>query len=89
MLKYDQSYAAGDFATRLRQRSDVTEKLVIAFGGLISTIDKEPDFREGTKSLMESDLLSCPHSNFEELDPIRLAITMTRSSHLTMQWNSS
>ncbi len=66
MLKYDRSFVAGDFATRLRQRSDVTEKLVMAFEGLISIIDKQPDFRLGTQSLMESGMLSCPHSDSEK-----------------------
>ena len=66
MLKYDRSYVAGDFATRLRQRSDVTEKLVTAFEDLISIINKEPDFRIGTQSLMESGFHSCPNSDFEK-----------------------
>ena len=58
-LKYDRSYVAGDFATRLRQRS------VTAFDNLINIIDKEPDSRVGTASLMESGLLSCPKIDFE------------------------
>lgn len=66
MLKYDHTYTTGDFATRLRQRSDVTEKLVIAFEGLISIIGQEPDSRISTPSLMESGLLSCPHSDSEK-----------------------
>lgn len=65
-LKYDRSYLAGDFATRLRQRSDVTEKLVGAFEELISIIDKEPDDRKDMQSLMESGLLTCPHLSNEK-----------------------
>lgn len=65
MLKYDRSYAIGDFATRLRQMSDVSEKLISAFEGLIGIIDREPDYRKGTVGLMESGLLSCPDSDLE------------------------
>ena len=50
--------------TRLRQRSDISEKLVLAFEGLISMIGTEPDHRKGTEGLMESGLLSRP-----KLDP--------------------
>lgn len=66
MLKYDRSYVAGDFATRLRQRSDVTEKLITAFESLTSIIDEEPHPRKGTESLMESGLLSCPNFDSEK-----------------------
>lgn len=66
MLSYDRTYIAGDFATRLRQRSDVTEKLIIAFEGLISIISQEPDSRKSTPSLMECGLLSCPHPDSEK-----------------------
>ena len=66
MLKYDQSYVAVDYATRLRQRADVSEKLINAFEDLVSIIDKESDFRVGTHSLVESGLLSCPNSGFEK-----------------------
>lgn len=67
-LKYDRSYLAGDFATRLRERSDVTDKLILAFEDLISIIDKETDDRKDLHSLMESGLLSCPNSGLEEAE---------------------
>lgn len=65
MLKYDQNYVAGDFATRLRQRPNVDEKLIIAFESLIDIINDEPDPRKGKEGLMESGLLSCPNSDNE------------------------
>jgi hypothetical protein len=65
LLKYDRSCVAGDFATQLRQRSDVIEKLIIAFESLTSTIDNELDSRKGTQGLIESGLLSCPNLDFE------------------------
>ena len=60
MLKYDRSYAAGDFATQLRERSDGTEKLATAFEGLLDVICREPDLAVSTPSLMEAGMLSCP-----------------------------
>lgn len=56
-LSYDRGYAAADFVTRLRERWDVSDKLVIAFEELMDVIKKEPDARVGTPSLMESGLL--------------------------------
>ena len=67
-LKYDRGYLRDDFATRLRQRSDANEKLIIAFEDLISIIDKESDTREDTQSLMGSGLLSCRNSDFERAE---------------------
>jgi ankyrin repeat protein len=62
MLNYDRSYAAGNFATQLRERSDATEKLVTAFESLLDVICKEPDLAVSTPNLMEAGLLSCPVS---------------------------
>ena len=64
-LSYDRAYALGDFATQLRQRSNVDEKLIEAFQDLISVVDKEPVNRLEKSNLMESGLLSCPHSEKE------------------------
>jgi hypothetical protein len=62
MLKYDQSYAAGDFAKQLRERSDATEKLITAFESLLDVICKDPYLGGSTPSLMEAGLLPCPGS---------------------------
>ena len=37
-IKYDSSYALGDFMSRLSERSDATEKLIIAFEELLGVI---------------------------------------------------
>ena len=67
MLKYDRGYLFGDFATRLRQRADVTEKLISAFEDLLGIIDKEPEIRgKSAESRMESGLLSSPYSGSEK-----------------------
>lgn len=66
MLKYDRSYLFGDFATRLQQRSDVTDKMMVAFEELISIIDKKPETQMSAESRMESGLIVCPHVDFEK-----------------------
>lgn len=60
-LRYDENYTLGDFATRLSQRAGVTEKLVLAFEGLIDVIREgsstsKPHFRS-QDSLMEAGLV--------------------------------
>lgn len=45
-LKYDSNYVLGDFATRLSQRADATEKLILAFQELVDVI------REGSSTMM-------------------------------------
>ena len=41
-LKYDSSYSLGDFAIRLNERPNTTEKLIIAFDELIGIIKQGP-----------------------------------------------
>lgn len=65
-LSHDSSFIAADFATRLRERWDFSEKLIIAFEDLLYIIDRKPDSRVGTPSLMESGLLLCPYSDSEK-----------------------
>lgn len=65
MLKYDHSFSRGDFATRLLERSDMTEKLVVAFEELIGIVERAPDSRHSTPNLLESGYLSRPTSLHE------------------------
>ena len=66
-LKYDSSYALGDFVSRLSKRRDATEKLVLAFDGLMDVIKQGPFLpgRHGTEGLMESGLV---HSDASDSD---------------------
>jgi ankyrin repeat protein len=69
MLKYDKDYMLGDFASRLHERLDVTDKLIVAFEDLMSIIKKEPEITESAESLMESGLPSRhPIPEVEKLD---------------------
>lgn len=63
-LKYDSSYGYGDFAVRLNERPDATEKLITAFDELLATIKQGPALSgpHGTVSLMEAGLA---HSDSE------------------------
>lgn len=58
-LKYDSSYALGDFAKRLSERSDVTEKLILAFEELLLVIKSEPALsgHHGAEDLVEQGLV--------------------------------
>ena len=57
-LKYDSSYALGDFARRLSERSDATEKLILAFEELLLVIKSEPALssHHGAEDLVEPGL---------------------------------
>lgn len=57
-LKYDSSYALGDFASRLSERSDATEKLILAFEELLLVIKLGPALsgHHGAEDLMEPGL---------------------------------
>lgn len=57
-LKYDSSYALGDFVSRLSERPDATEKLILAFDGLMGVIKLGPALpgHHGIEDLMESGL---------------------------------
>jgi len=56
LLKYDKSYGLSDFANRLRERPDATEKLIRAFEELLGVIKQGPSLNHATESLMESGL---------------------------------
>lgn len=66
-LKYDSSYALGDFMSRLRERSDATEKLILAFEELMGVIELGPALlgHHGTEDLMESGMA---HSDASDSD---------------------
>lgn len=55
-LKCDSAYALGGLISRLSERSDVTEKLMLAFEELMGVIKigPAPPSRHGTENLMES-----------------------------------
>ena len=57
-LKYDSSYTLGDFRSRLNERPDAIEKLILAFDELMGVIMQEPALpgHRGTPRLMESGL---------------------------------
>ena len=57
---YERSYAALSHQGRLRERCDVSEKLVSAFGELLATVDKDPDSHRGSIKLGEGGLLLHP-----------------------------
>ncbi|KAL9614369.1 MAG: hypothetical protein Q9167_001172 [Letrouitia subvulpina] len=45
-LTYDSSYALGDFRSRLRQRTDASEKLILAFEELMEIVEQGPSRRQ-------------------------------------------
>lgn len=67
LLKYDSSYALADFISRLSERPDATEKLILAFEGLMDVIKQVPTLPDhhSTKGLMESGLT---HSDASDSD---------------------
>lgn len=66
-LNYDSSYALGDFMSRLSERPDATEKLVLAFNELLGVIQQGPASpgHYSTPKLMESGLV---HSDASDSD---------------------
>ncbi|KAK7529920.1 ankyrin repeat-containing domain protein [Phyllosticta citribraziliensis] len=58
-LRHDRNYAVGDFASRLRQRPDFSEKLAMAFDTLLDVINwSPPKFeRKCPESLLEMGVL--------------------------------
>ena len=57
LLKYDKFYGLSDFITRLRQRPDATDKLVLAFEELLDVIKQDSTAGVGSEDLMESGLI--------------------------------
>ncbi|KAL8834483.1 MAG: hypothetical protein Q9170_003718 [Blastenia crenularia] len=70
VIKYDASYALGDFASRLNDRPDATEKLIQAFQGLLSVINRGPEMHRSPESLMESGLASPDCWTFNRSDTL-------------------
>ncbi|KAL8730166.1 MAG: hypothetical protein Q9166_004249 [cf. Caloplaca sp. 2 TL-2023] len=58
VISYDANYTLGDFASRLNERPDATEKLIQAFEDLLSVINRGPEMYRSPESLMESGLSS-------------------------------
>ena len=57
-LMYDKDYSLGDFAERLKDRHDVSEKLILAFEELLAVINTEPKHVPDEHDLMEKGLWS-------------------------------
>lgn len=70
VIKYDASYTLGDFASRLEERPDATEKLTQAFQDLLSVINRGPEMYRSPESLMESGLASPDHWTFNRTDTL-------------------
>ena len=66
-LKYDSSYALGDFATLLSERPDATEKLILAFEELTGVIKLGPALSKhhGIEDFMESGMAYSDTSDSE------------------------
>ncbi|MCJ1438900.1 hypothetical protein MMC27_008290 [Xylographa pallens] len=73
-LKYDQSYGLSDFASRLSERSDATEKLTLAFKELLDTIHQRSTNSHSTEDLMETGLVS-----YDLLDVEAMQVEMNNS----------
>lgn len=65
-IKFDKNYVFGDFVTRLRERSRVTDKLLSAFEDLLNVINQGAAEYRSVESAMESGLLV--HGEFDEED---------------------
>ncbi|KAF7939982.1 uncharacterized protein EAE98_000109 [Botrytis deweyae] len=65
-IKFDKSYVFGDFVTRLRKRSGVTDKLLSAFEDLLNVINEGAAEHRSLESAMESGLLV--HGELDEED---------------------
>ena len=64
-LKYDSSYGLGDFAVRLQERPDATEKLIVAFDELLAIVKQGPvlSAKHDATSLMEAGLAQAETSD--------------------------
>lgn len=70
VLNYDANYTLGDFASRLNERPDATEKLIHAFEDLLSVINKGPELCRSPDSMMESGLASPDRWRFDRADTL-------------------
>ncbi|KAL9010795.1 MAG: hypothetical protein Q9173_004301 [Seirophora scorigena] len=71
VISHDANYTIGDFASRLKERPDATEKLVDAFQDLLSVISKRgPELCRSPESMMESGLASPDRWTFHASDTL-------------------
>ncbi|KAL8705358.1 MAG: hypothetical protein Q9201_001514 [Fulgogasparrea decipioides] len=70
VTNYDADYALGDFASRLSERPDATDKLIQAFEDLLSVINRGPEMCRSPESLMESGLASPDPWAFSRTDTL-------------------
>ena len=68
VTSYDANYALGDFANRLKQRPDATDKLTQAFEDLVSVINRGPEMCRSLESLLESGIASPEMWSFSRRD---------------------
>ena len=68
LLKYDKDYGLSDFMSRLRQRPDVTDKLILGFEELLDVVKQESTANHGSENLMESGLIPQGKFDMAELD---------------------
>lgn len=66
MLSYDRDYTASDFETRLRERQNVSQEVITAFGDLLSIINERP-VTEMRESLAERGLL-CQDTSLDHFE---------------------
>ena len=75
LLKYDKAYGDSDFVSRLRQRPDASDKLILAFEELLGVIKQESATKHGKENLMESGLV-----NSDPLDSTELLSILEQAS---------
>lgn len=66
--RHDRQYIIGDFKAILRQRADVTEKLITVFDELLTPFNMAADLETSEEGLLESGFFSCLSSRFNTFD---------------------
>ncbi|KAI0098059.1 ankyrin repeat-containing domain protein [Nemania sp. FL0031] len=66
--KYDKHFAIGDFKSRLTDRPDMSEKLALAFGELLSIINAVPRAVESDSSVIKASFFTCLSSRSKTFD---------------------
>ncbi|KAJ5381152.1 ankyrin repeat containing protein [Penicillium cataractarum] len=57
-MKHDKNFSVGDFVERLKQRYDVSEKLIQSFEDFLTVINTEPKYTQDEQDLMEKGFMS-------------------------------
>ncbi|KAL8734803.1 MAG: hypothetical protein Q9181_003027 [Wetmoreana brouardii] len=70
ITNYDADYALGDFACRLSERTDATDKLIQAFEDLLSVINRGPEMCRSPESLVGSGFASPDRWAFSRTDTL-------------------